>query len=453
MTDDYIPIEIVSSIAVLEKSVAPVAEATQLPASGLSPLSGFLVILLLIGLLLVFRALSHVCECFLVPAVEVLINEFDVPEEMAGVTLLAFGSAAPEITMNSVSSMGEDSSSISLTSILGSAMIAFGLIPGLCILMTRNCTHMNLSVWPIFREVAFFSVTLMYFFFSIEDGIMTTSECIHLIMVYFCYVLLVVGMFYLRKRGVKQDEEDSRPRQSGDAVDVEAVTKECMPARYACLIKPWTMSMAGVDFVFERVLYHTIPSLVSSHNGKSKLLGKSSCCEITLCRALCSLGVSIVYVTIFSAFLVHIGMTIVSVLEIEGGTLGATLIALGAQIPDIMNSIALSRSGFFDAAMANAIGSQVINVSIGIGLPMAISCVLFNGEVLITKGSAQSLSLLAILLFVIITVYIVMILPILSFVRCKLSRTTTLSRCGSTVLIICFFFSHVVYIMENEVLS
>ena len=49
---------------------------------------------------------------------------------------IAFGSAVPEIVFNSVSAITHDSS-ISLTSLLGSAMIAFGMIPGLCILLTK----------------------------------------------------------------------------------------------------------------------------------------------------------------------------------------------------------------------------------------------------------------------------------------------------------------------------
>jgi len=441
-TDDYVPATLENQ-ATVQPDYQPTTALTHV-----MPI--FEVTMLLAALLLVFRALSHVCEGFLVPAVEVLINEFDVPEEMAGVTLLALGSAAPEITMNSVSSLTQDSSSISLTSILGSAMIAFGLIPGLCILMTKNCTHMKLCVWPIFREVSFFSVTLVYFFFSIEDGVVTMVESVHLIMVYLVYVLLVIGMFYLRKSTSKQDSDNVRLQQDSDTevmVDVEAVQKECMPAQYACISRPFSI----LDSMLEKALYCTIPMVAPSH--LVKISGKSgACCDVTLFRALLSLFVSVLHVTLFSAVLVRMGTSIVELLGIEGGTLGATLIALGAQIPDIMNSIALSRSGFFDAAMANAIGSQVINVSIGIGLPMTISCLLFGGEVLIAKGSAQSLSLLAMLLLVIIIVYIVMTLPLANFLRCKFSQTTTLNRGGSTILIICFFVSHAIYITKNEVL-
>lgn len=35
----------------------------------------------------------------------------------------------------------------------------------------------------------------------------------------------------------------------------------------------------------------------------------------------------------------------------------------------MISSIALARSGYYDGALAGAIGSQVINISIGVGLP------------------------------------------------------------------------------------
>ena len=149
--------------------------------------------------------------------------------------------------------------------------------------------------------------------------------------------------------------------------------------------------------------------------------------------------------------LVWLGHSIVFFLGIEGSTLGATLIALGSQIPDIVNSIALARGGYFDAAMANAIGSQVINVSVGIGLPMVVSCLLFDGEVAITEANTQSLSLLATLLLAIIVAYVAITLPIVNFLLCRFSRTTVLSRNGSRFLLLCFFVSHAIYVCKNEV--
>ena len=59
---------------------------------------------------------------------------------------------------------------------------------------------------------------------------------------------------------------------------------------------------------------------------------------------------------------------------------GATLVALGAEIPDTISAVALSRNGFTHGAIAGAIGSQVINISLGIGLPALIMCATGKGR-------------------------------------------------------------------------
>ena len=95
----------------------------------------------IILLSLSFYGVCLICDEHLVPCVEVFIKTYNVPEEMAAVTLVAFGSAAPELILNMVSAI-ENTSDISTPAVLGSAMIAFGLIPPLCIL----CTHKSILI-------------------------------------------------------------------------------------------------------------------------------------------------------------------------------------------------------------------------------------------------------------------------------------------------------------------
>ena len=127
-----------------------------------------------------FYGVCLICDEHLVPCVEVFIKTYNVPEEMAAVTLVAFGSAAPELILNMVSVI-ENTSDISTPAVLGSAMIAFGLIPPLCIL----CTHkdvIQLKVWPIIRETLFYllglGIFLGFFTRSITDMSFTNYSLI-----------------------------------------------------------------------------------------------------------------------------------------------------------------------------------------------------------------------------------------------------------------------------------
>ena len=67
-------------------------------------------------------------------------------------------------------------------------------------------------------------------------------------------------------------------------------------------------------------------------------------------------------VRLASACVLQISKAIIDTLGIGSSTVGATLIALGSEVPDIVSSVALARRGLFDAALAGAIGSQVISI-------------------------------------------------------------------------------------------
>jgi hypothetical protein len=75
-TDDYSPIS----------NLTPSIESASQPITSF-PMNVIGFCLYFSGLIVIFRYLRNVCEFRLVPAVECLILHFNVPEEIAGVTL------------------------------------------------------------------------------------------------------------------------------------------------------------------------------------------------------------------------------------------------------------------------------------------------------------------------------------------------------------------------------
>ena len=167
-----------------------------------------------LALLFIFYLIFCVTDNHLVPAVEVFINTFEIPETVAAVTLVAFGSATPELLLQSVAAI-EKTNDISLSAILGSAMIAFGLIPPLCLLSTSH-VELKLRAWPIIRETGFYILGLSVFLLAIEDGVVTTEEAVMMSSVYVVYVGTVVGIYMLSR----ENNGSSRiPGGMGDAND------------------------------------------------------------------------------------------------------------------------------------------------------------------------------------------------------------------------------------------
>ena len=91
-----------------------------------------------------FVGLAIVCDDYLVMSLEQVCERLHVREDVAGATFMAFGSAAPEIVVNAVTTIKQatatthgpssDEPSIGVGAIIGSGIIAFLLIPGVCAL-------------------------------------------------------------------------------------------------------------------------------------------------------------------------------------------------------------------------------------------------------------------------------------------------------------------------------
>jgi Ca2+/Na+ antiporter len=58
--------------------------------------------------------------------------------------------------------------------------------------------------------------------------------------------------------------------------------------------------------------------------------------------------------------------------------MGLTLIAFGASIPDCFSSLIVAKLGHGDMAVSNAIGSNVFDILICLGLPWFIGCLSMN---------------------------------------------------------------------------
>lgn len=415
------------------------------------------------GLAATFYAVCVICDSHLVPAVEVYIQQLRIPEDIAGVTLIAFGSAAPELFLNTVAAF-ENSSDLSLPAVLGSAIIAFGLIPSLCILCTNQKEeNVQLSAWPIIRETSFYLFGLATFCMAIQDGEVEYEEALGLILVYAVYVGSVAGFYimasgnassspYSSDNNLRADSDDgnaplidekmlqteimtienSLPISSSALASTVIISGKKMPPNQK-ISKKTVLSPSfkarsnsttanslsidksisedveelpqntatGQDFrllklVFKSLWeYITIPvsrvidrafpvlTVIGQDENKKDIYSIKS--------AACSLAASVVGISVLAYLIILFTKLLVQQIGVGTTTVGATLVSLGAEIPDTMSSIALSRSGHNDGAMAGAIGSQVINITLGVGLPALISCWLYGGSLVIEPDQMKRL--------------------------------------------------------------
>ncbi|CAH1781092.1 unnamed protein product, partial [Owenia fusiformis] len=89
------------------------------------------------------------------------------------------------------------------------------------------------------------------------------------------------------------------------------------------------------------------------------------------------IGLSFLISVIWIALLSFAMITLVGrsgcILGIDTFTMGLVVIAVGTSVPDAMSSILVARDGFGDMAVSNAIGSNVFDINLGLGLPFLIT--------------------------------------------------------------------------------
>ena len=80
------------------------------------------------------------------------------------------------------------------------------------------------------------------------------------------------------------------------------------------------------------------------------------------------------------AFAYHIGC----LLSISSYIMGLVVLAAGTSIPDTLSSVMVAKRGLGDMAVANAVGSNVFNIFLGIGLPMFFTELVWGAPFIVT---------------------------------------------------------------------
>ena len=82
---------------------------------------------------------------------------------------------------------------------------------------------------------------------------------------------------------------------------------------------------------------------------------------------------SFVWVSFFSTVISAVVSRWGDLLCIPASFLGMYVIAIGAEIPDTIQSVTVAKRGYGSMAVSNSTGSQIINILIGLGLPWLFS--------------------------------------------------------------------------------
>jgi len=128
-----------------------------------------------------------------------------------------------------------------------------------------------------------------------------------------------------------------------------------------------------------------------------------------LAMAWFSFIISIIWIAVFSTFMVEAAISIGATLGIPDIVMGLTVIAAGTSIPDLLSSIVVARAGRGDMAVSSSIGSNIFDILVGLPLPWLVFAINLERPIVVS-ADAIGTSLL-----VLITMLVLVILTIVLF--------------------------------------
>lgn len=144
------------------------------------------VILHVLGVVYMFVALAIVCDEFFVPSLDVIIEKFEIADDVAGATFMAAGGSAPEL-FTSIIGVFVSFDDVGIGTIVGSAVFNILFVIGMCAIFSK--TVLSLTWWPLFRDCTFYSVSLLTLIYFFRDNLIHWYEAL----VLFCFYLGYVG--------------------------------------------------------------------------------------------------------------------------------------------------------------------------------------------------------------------------------------------------------------------
>jgi hypothetical protein len=134
-----------------------------------------------------------VCDDFFVPALNVLCDKLNMPDDIAGATFMAAGASSPELFASLIGVITH--SAVGAGTVVGSELFNMLVIIGGVCLVTP--TTLTLDWRPLVREVVFFSLSLVGILLTLNDSVVYMYEACLLMGGYALYVIVCANFVKL----------------------------------------------------------------------------------------------------------------------------------------------------------------------------------------------------------------------------------------------------------------
>jgi len=320
------------------------------------------VALLTWGIFYMFWGLAIVCDDYFVTSLEDISEALSLSPDVAGATFMAAGSSAPEL-FTSLMGVFAVKNDVGIGTIVGSAVFNLCCIIGGTALFTP--TPLVIDWKPITRDTIFYAISIAAMIYVLYDGVVTMLEASFLIACYFLYVIFMVfnpsimaAISRCCGENPAQAVDDDKKEEDDDDEDESPIAK--------AIARP-------LNLAFEV----TIPNCSLPQNKDRYLL---------------TFFASIIWIGFLSYFMVTWASKLGCIWNIHPAIMGVTILAAGTSVPDAIGSLLVARDGQGDMAVSNAIGSNVFDILLGLGLPWVLSGLIYGESITVDAENLVPLS-------------------------------------------------------------
>ncbi len=256
------------------------------------------IILLVLGFIILIKG----ADIFVDGASSVAGN-FKVSKMLIGLTIVAFGTSAPEFAV-SVKSILSNHYDIVLGNVIGSNILNILLILGVSSLfhslnVKNNTVKKELPI--VMLMTILFAVLLSDHLFDFQlTNAFTRSDGIILLLFFLVFIYYLIAM---ARKKIENDSDQS----------------------YMSIKKAFIYTIIGIFMI-----------------------------------------------VVGSNFVVDSASLIAEELGVSAKLISLTIVALGTSLPELVTSVTATRKGEYDIAIGNVVGSNIFNIGMVIGLPIAI---------------------------------------------------------------------------------
>ena len=259
-----------------------------------------------------------------------LAAKFRIPQLVIGLTIVAFGTSAPELATSVISSI-KGSSGIAVGNVLGSNICNVLLILGLSSIMASLPIQKDSLLIDLPMLLGASALIILFGYFDdkigrLEGGIMVA--------------LLIAYTVFLVMKALRQRDKDSA------IANLE---------NHEVLVEKEETPKKGFNAWYEKMKERTWFLIVATVVGIGIVVGGAT-------------------------LAVECAKTVASVIGINQKVVGLTIVAIGTSLPELITSVVAAKKGETDIAVGNIIGSNLFNILFVAGLSAVIMPLPFSSQ-------------------------------------------------------------------------